>query len=146
MRCEGPPYSLITFWSGAFIAIVAAAVGHLFTLWRDSINRKEAEKISRSGRKREIVSFLAKWESETDVGYRMGGHAGSVVDIFKTKRHELIRMAAGMENDYSGEEVVRFRTLVGAIRDMTPGAVDNPDGQKALLQAIRNLLTFVRSN
>jgi hypothetical protein len=129
---------VVLFFGSVGGAISGAGVANYFANQR---NRKQ--------RKTVLFAFLNVWEAEVDANrpaisirnVRVG-----VVDLFDERRLSLIDKAAPVAFDFSDAQRTEFKGLVNTITLMTPGAVGADQGREKLLQAIRDLKSFLETN
>jgi hypothetical protein len=138
--------SIVTFLGGGLVGTI---LGFFLDLGRDARNRKHAEEKARQSRKTQFLGFLAVWELEI-VANRKIVNANNVLqgvaERFDAKRLELVRESELIDSDFQGDGRHTFRGLVRVVTDMTPGGVEGERGREELLDAIRDLMTFVRNN
>ena len=123
-------------------ALGGSIFGALFAHWL-------TKRRSREARKTDLLAFLKVWESEivTDrITYSAANVAQKVADRFEGDQFELLDKAIKAGPNFSGQGRSYFDGLVKTITDMTPGGVENAEGKKSLLQAIRTLAAFITKN
>jgi hypothetical protein len=118
MRCEGPPFSLVTFWSGALIAIVAAAVGHFFSAWRERSSRKHAASIAKENRKQDFLGLLSGMRSEAE---RLVGQP--YANVFPERIYQLRRETPKIGRDLDDNARLEFDNAVKALCQLGQGEV-----------------------
>ena len=64
---------------------------------------------------------------------------------FLLNKKEFSGHVGTIEDDYSGEKSVHSIALAKTITDMTQGKVNSAEGHKALLEAIRAMIAFLKS-
>lgn len=128
-------------------------VGTLLTFWfelgRDARKKRDDEEKARQSRKTHFLSFLAVWEMEIVANRRIvsaNNVLQGVSERFDMKRLELVRESELIDPDFVGNPLGIFYGLTRAITDMTPGGIENEGGKDKLLNAIRDLATFVRNS
>jgi hypothetical protein len=111
-------------------------------------NRGHLASLAKDARKTALLRYLKQWESEVDIPFSRGQYAGTVSGQFQARKHEFAGLLATVESDYwnSAAKSVQLTALAQAITDMTPGKVDDEQGQKHLLAAIRAMIAFLGAN
>ena len=122
MPCETPPG--ISFWSGALVAIVAATIAHLFSLWRESTTRRHAEQTAKLRRKIEFVGLMGGIRAEAA---RIVGQA--YVDIFPKRLFEISREAAKIAPDLDKAHQGRFADAISALGSLTDSQIEEINRQ-----------------
>jgi len=145
MPCETPPG--ISFWSGALVAIVAATIAHLFSVWRESRTRRHAEQTGKLRRKIEFMGLMGGISSEAR---RIVGQA--YVDIFPKRLFEINREAAKIAHDLEKARRDRFADAIAALGSLTDSQIEEINrqtgeyiGRTRVTSALDNIVTALLS-
>lgn len=142
MPCEVPPYSLITFWSGALVAIVTAVVGHFLAAWRERGNRKHGIKTAKENRKQDFIGLMSGMRAEAE---RILGD--DYAFIFATRLYEVRRESPKVRRDLSSGRQLMFDKAVETLGRLTDSEVcdrsggDKPEGRRRVTEAIDAVVT-----
>jgi hypothetical protein len=101
---------MVTFFSGAFVAIVAALVAHIFSIRRESQNRRHAEKADKEARKRNFISFADGFRAEAE-----RSAPRKLSEIFPARVYRFREEAAKIRGDIDLSRQEEFANLVTAL-------------------------------
>jgi hypothetical protein len=139
-------YTLI--WGG-FCGAVGWFANFGVSAYRIRTIRQHALDDAKDQRCRKFLGFLKPWAADVEANRPMTNANNILLDVagrFDEKRLELVREAAQVESDFSDARCTKFKQLVDRIVNMRPGDVQDEDGRKILLEAIRALAAFVKAN
>jgi hypothetical protein len=125
MPCEPSP--AISFWTGALVAIVAATIAHLFSVWRESRNRRYTEGMEKRRRRIEFAGLIGGMRAEAE---RIVGQA--YVDIFPKRLFKIRSEAAKIVLDFGKAQQERLGDAIGELSRLTDsqiGDIEQHEGE-----------------
>jgi hypothetical protein len=136
-----------TLWAG-FWAVVGWFANFGVSAYRLHVARQHALEDAQENRRRKFLGFLSPWAADVEANRPMTNESNvsqTVAQRFDKKRLKFITEVAQIEPDFLDNKSIKFDRLVAIIVNMTPGQIDEGDGRKKLLEAIRDLAAFVKA-